>query len=380
MSYAESCRSQPAADYESSFCMYVEILLSFNGIRVDDQLDSISPENLLLLLKKRMKSIKDVPAEMQVELSLLWRTLVIMRYSVGIPGVLQSFYKGLLSTITEVDSLALSNFNNCRTSHDDSGSKASNNLKVDSSTVFGPVRSNRHLSSVTRMSSTQAIFPVPELAYLKEGSEFDGDDENDPLGVVQKLFNSSESFASTLPDSERGAMYSVCVALAVKSGRLSLLLQAAFLLISADNSTKQDDNLQPRCDVSSLAIVRDIVQYLSLGEESRDLSIIAALKAARSQQISPYSFFPYSSPILRDRCTSALQFDRRHEALGGSLQYIQNNRSNQTQIVSCNQTRGSGQSTNRVTLSFGKADHGKLGLGDSQVLTLHSMFYLLINM
>ena len=378
MSYAECNRSLPAADYDSSFCMYVEVLLSLNRPKSVDQLDSISPEDTLLLLKKRMKSLKDVPAEMQVELSLLWRTMVIMRYSVGIPGVLQSFYKGLLSTVAEVDSLALSNFNNGRTIHNDRGSIASNNLNVESSNVFGPARSNHHLSSITRMPTAQAIFSVPELAYLKEGSEFDGDDENDPLGVVQKLFNSSESFASTLPGSDRGAMYSVCLALAVKSGRLSLLLQAALLLISVENTTKQDDDSHPRCDLSNLVVIRDIVQYLSLGEESRGLSIIAALKAARSQQILPYSFPPYSSPFLRDKSTRILQLEHGYQIFGDITQQNQNSRSDETHSVCFNGNRSLGRSVNRVTLSFGKADHGKLGLGDSQVQIVRSMLSMLI--
>lgn len=368
MSSTESTRFQSVSDYDTSFCMYAGMLQSLNSSTIGAQSDSISPENLLLLMKNRTKSIRYIPAELQIELSLLWRTLGILRYSVGTHGVMQSFYEGLLGTITEVDSLALSNFNNSSASHEDSGCKPEGGLKSGYSMKFQPTCSSVRLSSASGRPSPQIILPVPELAYLKEGSEFDGDDENDPLGVVQKLFDSSVNFASGLPYSVRGAMYSVCVALAVKSGRLSLLLKAVSLLISEEGSAKKVDFLYSSCNALSSEIITDIVQYLSSGLESKNLSISTALKVVRLHQISSYSVLPSSVPLIRDKSDNISTLYRGCKDYSDVLQFHQNRRSVQNQSSNYNQNEG--QSTSRVTLSFGKADHGKLGLGDSQVQIL----------
>ena len=82
------------------------------------------------------------------------------------------------------------------------------------------------------------ILHLPELLYLGNTKEEGGGDpsvidvKHDPLGVVQKLLDSAESCTFSTAPEERGPLLSTCLALAVKSGRLSLLAQVASVLFS----------------------------------------------------------------------------------------------------------------------------------------------------
>lgn len=62
------------------------------------------------------------------------------------------------------------------------------------------------------------------------------DPMHDPLGLVQKLMDSAESCLLSSPPPERGPLLSACLALAVKSGRVSLLCQAAALFLAAEGA------------------------------------------------------------------------------------------------------------------------------------------------
>ena len=81
------------------------------------------------------------------------------------------------------------------------------------------------------------ILHLPELQYLGSAQEDGGDPsvidvKHDPLGVVQKLLDSAESCTFSTTPEERGPLLSTCLALAIKSGRLSLLAQVASVLLS----------------------------------------------------------------------------------------------------------------------------------------------------
>jgi hypothetical protein len=353
MTHIRSGRNLSTFDNESGSRMYYEISRSVND-RITCQSNSITPDNLFKLRRKKAKSSKSVPAELLTELALLWRTIGILRYSVGVPGVLTSFYADLLTKIVDVEPLSLSNFSNDNIDQDyvtqqhghDGGAISIGLTNADS---LG------YTSTTAIKPSKEVIFAVPELEYLQENSGFEGDEINDPLGVVQKLFNSSESFASSVPIAEKGAMHSVCLALAVKSGRLSLLLQSA-LMLALKNSENDSDS---ESSFSNLQILRDIVEYLSAGYSMKsELSAI-------SSNISPKSH-PSSSSLNRLNTGTDVPEIFPGRFLGNSHESMRSQE--------C-----SGE-TSTITLSFGKADHGKLGLGASQVtlsLTLLKLNLLL---
>lgn len=327
--------SHTTFDDDSGARMYNELLRNVNDRTISYHSIASTPENLFKLSKKRIRSSKGVPAELQIELALLWRTISILRYSVGIPGVLTSFYMDLQRTIVDVEPLSLSNFIDDN-SDQDNGSQQKGH---DSSLSMGLDNANSvgRLSESAIEPSRGVIFDVPELEYLKENNEFEGDEVNDPLGIVQKLFYTSESFASSIPIADRGAMHSVCLALAVKSGRLSLLLQSALLLVSKNT---ENDSTPESSSQSNLQILSDIVEYLIAG---------LSMKAAMAN--IPNNIFPQSSYSTSNQLNIG---DNKPE----NLSEIRNETLRSFDV--CEQT-------STLTLSFGKADHGKLGLGISQV-------------
>ena len=321
-------------DNDSGSRMYNEIQRSLNDCTVSYQSTAITLDNFFKLFRKKTSLSKGVPAELQIELALLWRTIGIMRYSVGVPAVLTSFYVDLLRTIVDFEPLSLSNFSDDKSDQDNGNQRNGH----DDSISVGLVNANSlgHVSTVAVEPSRGVIFAVPELEYLQENSEFEGDEINDPLGIVQKLFNSSESFASSVPIVEKGAMHSVCLALAVKSGRLSLLLQSALLLVSINI---ENDTVSESC-LSNLQILNDIVEYLAAGYSMRaELANI------------PNNDGPETSIFFSNRSNMGADEPER-------LLRFRNNTIRSYGI--CDQT-------SKITLSFGKADHGKLGLGISQV-------------
>lgn len=332
MPLIQYCSERSTLDYKIGSIMYAGVLRSVHDSAEMLQSNSISADVLLLLLRKKTRSSKGIQPELQMELALLWRTLGILRYSVGIPGVLQSFYEDLLNTIMNVDSLSLSIFSSLSDSIN-SNQYSQNDGKIQSTLDKSALLSAGQSNSTSKKLNPDFLFPVPELAYLKDDSEFEGDVINDPVGIVQKLFNSAESFATTVPTAQRSAMHSVCLALAVKSGRLSLLLQTAHLLMSGESV----ENIESEDAVLNLQILQDISDYLEDGKKNK-LRIVTAAEKAKFQSHHPY--LNKSKKAWR-LLTKYMKKDR--------LSNLDNDESK------------------RITLSFGKADHGKLGFGDSQV-------------
>jgi hypothetical protein len=225
---------------------------------------------------------------------------------------------------------------------------------------------NLPLDSKLDESCSNVIFPVAELAYLKGNDDVDGDNKNDPLSIVQKLFNSSEGFAAALPPSESSAMHSVCLALGVKSGRLSLLLRAAAMITSANTS-------HMRSSLKDIEILNDIAEYLSIETANKEDMIQAAFK--RSFQESPaYSSTSPTPSSSSSYSSSPFSTNNQSERVLNSSEYSLGIQSNDVlHHIAYNSVN---TPCNRVTLSFGKADHGKLGLGDSQVNSTHCCQFL----
>jgi hypothetical protein len=277
-----------------------------------------------------------------MELALLWQTLGILK-SIGNPRVLESFYEDLLCSINEIDPLSLTDFTDNGKSSFDTCNILEGKAGIQSLLLDQP------LNAVRDTSVSQQTTSVAE----NSDSEVDKGDESEE--VVQKLFNSAESLAFTLHPSDRCLMYSVCLALAVKSGRLSLLLQSAGLLFSND---KKEDSITA-FKQSYLKILIEIVDFISMRNRKDEQMKIAIYKTGLLQLSHKENLSQSMSIRLQD---SGIKES------SDELDFISHRLSHSHQPPS-----------NRVTLSFGKADHGKLGLGDSQVLYImrHNVVILL---
>eukprot|EP01036_Dinobryon_divergens_P046821 gene46821-62646_t len=95
---------------------------------------------------------------------------------------------------------------------------------------------------------------IPELAYLGVSSNFDDDyiSGHDPLGVVEKLFDFGSDLFPVVPSRDRGIPLNLCLALAVKTGKMSLLLRCAIMLM-ADGGDNRDVDI---------GLLTDIVSYV----------------------------------------------------------------------------------------------------------------------
>ena len=286
--------------------------LTASTVGAEDNASSTS--DLLELLQRRRSSMsvlrEPIPATMQLELALLWRTMDILRFSVGIPGAMQSFYKELSRTISTVRPLSLSKFS-CAY-EDQQPTVTSSGSKIQQSLVS----IEPETTSIGGCSNEDGLFLVPELAYLKPGSTFEKDEVNDPLGLVQKLSDAAERIAMTVPLAERGVFYSFYLAMAVKSGRLSLLLRGACLL-SMEGSPAHpmefyDSNGFKDVDISLLKDIVEHVRHHATSNSKRQKDVVKTANA-----------FTTTAPSQGEKPA--------------------------------------------IVLSFGKADHGKLGLGDTQV-------------
>jgi alpha-tubulin suppressor-like RCC1 family protein len=133
---------------------------------------------------------------------------------------------------------------------------------------------------------------------------------NDPLGIVDKILEFAENFSMSLPSCDRGTVLSLCLALGVKSGRLSILLQTIWSLVS-------DEEMLVDIDID---LIKDITNSLKIKAE---LEIKNNAQTISSNE---------SNESIKDN--SLGNFNIKKEGL---------------------------------VLSFGKADQGKLGHGDIQL-------------
>ena len=308
-----------------------------------------------------------IPTSLQKELALLWRTLSIMRFS-GLPSMMSLFFQELHDKVRVLSPLSLSAYwQICKEGEDadDDASKLcrnspTNNSVMDNLTNTSSSNQNRMVEnhvgipqtqtfdnraddnetdafplsstelrsnrddgikspSFTETKGEKGIMDLPELNYLDEtsggGDPSQLDGKHDPLGVVQKLLDAAESCALTVRPADRGELLSVCLALAVKSGRTSLLCQVATLLLLNEGAEIHD------IDATVMLEIQAHVRHLKKGRKKKRI-----LKDKESRPSSV--LFQSSAGTTQDTKS------QHHE---GTL------------------------------LSFGKSDHGKLGHGDTQL-------------
>ena len=209
-------------------------------------------------------------------------------------------------------------------------------LEDGADAVFGPIinhgaSSEAKASSIASKSTTSddnRVLDLPELLYLSNGTEDAGDPSmlnirHDPVGVVQKLLDSAESCAFASVPEERGPLLSVCLWLCIKSGRISLICQVASLLLSERGKEFRDMNIDP---------LQDILEYI---KTSLSLESMSEIDSKKKEQI-------YGLLVDNKNYTSRID-------------------QNILSVIHSKEVKGG------ILLSFGKADHGKLGHGDTQL-------------
>jgi alpha-tubulin suppressor-like RCC1 family protein len=269
----------------------------------------------------RDDTINSIDLDIQTQLAILLRSLKLVKevYE-DMPTMIKFFFNELLVTIKRLPPLSLSTYwedNKKHLSHSNSNnvaslktSSTSNESSVSDVSAYNDLRSCIGISSKDNTKKENYILPLPELAYLKDSFSSNNShlrdvelNEFDPLGIVMNVFEIAEQFAVSLPIEERGPPLSICLALAIKSGRISLILHTVHLILYNGNGNSVTD----KCDID-VELLNDVKVWLT--------NWAAVNKIQLSSKIN------------------------------GSYDTAVNN---------------------GILLSFGKADQGKLGHGDTQL-------------
>ena len=162
------------------------------------------------------------------------------------------------------------------------------------------------------------------------------DDQHDPLKIIQYLSNKakSEFSSNSLTGKERGILISFFLLLGVKSGRVTLLLDALVTLLSDDNE---------EIDISP-TLLRDLLEFIS----KRSLSKVGDISIPSLSSNSNVTKASSKAPNISDL------------ALGNSIKNVNQKRTD----LKYENIKAKAKHT---LLSFGKADHGKLGHGEAQI-------------
>lgn len=400
-----------------------------------------------LVNRQKQKEKNQIPPELQLQLALLWRTLRIVRESDS-HQLLQAFFEEFLDTVKRLPALSLSSGweksnsqreerRHLRSLQNQKGGWTNTQMGRKASTLQEQSKRSVDLVGVPRVSShkndnkvddkvydtniyedgsesdedmddkdqndsngnnsptNRNILPLPELSYLCSEVE----DASDPLGVINKLLDSIESFSASQPPSERGIALSLCLAIAIKSGRASLLLQTAVMLITEAESY-DDIDTQLLHDIHNMIrskVDSQMLQTSSLRSRLTTSSAAATVPTYNKFRLIPLPSFasvPSSQPNRFASPTSVTSILRRsplgsylwsqnvdlksiqNEAIFdysklSSTLLLNNNNSSQQQHYHHNY-HGSTSNTSSnlpagILMSFGKADQGKLGHGDSQL-------------
>lgn len=300
--------------------------------------ESISTITDFLKLKAK-PSKKHVPTNLQLQLALLWRTLRVLRYNDDMHTIVRSFFDDLLGKVKALPSLSLStswsssaNGGAGEPSCSSGGSKPTPDKRSSDSYIGIPDNASGY---------TQSIFlNAIELNYLHCNQDY-GDDDliHDPLGAVCKILESAEGFAMSVPAQEQGVPLSLCLALSVKSGRLPLLLHTISCLVFSDGDY---------CDID-IGLVRDVQDYVQkLISTSKSASV--SVDGFKSKSISQNSNIFYS----KNRCYLDM-----FSPTATRMKKL---------LLNAPSASSSGSSARGgIIVSFGKADQGKLGHGDTQI-------------
>ena len=310
--------------------------------------------NRLQLRRSRSHST-NIPNETQMELALLWRTLGILRYSMGAPAAIQLFYQDILSSLKLLPMLSLSSYNLSVITNESSN----NGTTSINFAGISPIHMNKSPKIEGESNNTNHL-----------DSSLETDQDNDPLGLVQKLFDSAENLAMTLLPSERNCVLSFCLLLAVKSGRLSLLIRTALMLSSYDDAVESTGLASS--DFIDISLFDDIINF----NESQSID-----KTPNTGKMTIVGDGVDDTVIDHERNENLLHLQSIYDKVledchifsRWGMRYKSSNLQNILNITSEYDERSVEKHMlpmNHLVFSFGKGDYGKLGFGDSQVYFL----------
>lgn len=264
---------------------------------------------------------KKLSKSLQFELALLWRTLDMIR-NIDEDAVV-AFYDSLVVSLRSVPALSLSSYwdkkHGTHTSIVGVVRARDEVAHVAKSLIVDPVDDSANgdvaVVGAGHSSSENGAFAVdiklPELEYLTEDGR--AHDEHDPLGLVRNLFYTAATHLARATSAKHiNTLLNSLLTIAIKSGRASLLLYICILIANAGGDAIE-------LDMNLLVELNDVIESKQDGEHS-------GKDEFTNEKLSSILFYS-STANVSDNC----------EKVGGIL------------------------------LSFGKADHGKLGHGDMQL-------------
>jgi hypothetical protein len=189
-----------------------------------------------------------VPADLQVELAMLWRTLSLIETIDGLSVV--DFYEKYTPLLKGMPQLSLSTY----------WEEISNLLAKDNAEITSTKKSLvgvRKIDAVLGSAESNrppdfTVMNLPELDYLKHDDRIDA--KHDPLNVVQNIYGAAAFIVYDASPYNRSILLSACMALAVKSGRASLMLHLIALLSQLSPGSNEEEiylsvDLDPLKDV-----------------------------------------------------------------------------------------------------------------------------------
>ena len=273
---------------------------------------------------------RSVPYNLQFELAMLWRTLSILQ-SIDESSVI-SFYEKLIPNLKVMPKLSLSNYWHEIDKNKDNQSLVG--LSIVSSSDEYVDSNNADLE--TKQRDNIPLMNINELNYLKHDEAID--EKHDPLQVIQKLYGTAVTCiekSSCIDD--RNILLSACLAMAIKSGRISLLLHVMMMIYSLDDIGIQIDTNS----------IKDICEYYSTIK-------VTNISTDKQAIISNLINITNDDPLLNQK--------NQKENLGEK--YIVNHISNKSYFMSeyvsyhHHPSVRKEDKSNGILLSFGKADHG----------------------
>lgn len=201
-----------------------------------------------------------VPVNLQFELALLWRTLSIIKNIDGLSVV--DFYEKFLPTVKAMPNLSLSTYweevSNLLVAH-----SASNPVQFKSIVGIPTLETvpAQDGSSETKKTDNH-LMRIPELDYLKHDDRIDH--KHDPLQVIQNIYGAAAAYAVDASPYNQSILFSACLAIAVKSGRASLLLHMASMISTLIANSSDPEAPYISIDLDPLNDVVDLLSHKTL--------------------------------------------------------------------------------------------------------------------
>lgn len=306
------------------------------------------------------------PLNVQFELAMLWRTLSVLK-SIDVPSVIL-FYQKLIPNLKIMPQLSLSAY-------------WGNNSLVDMHSGSGDIGlDGMREGKSSEVNIATSLLNIAELDYLRHEETIDSN--HDPLQVMQNLYSTAAMFIlHNLSSSTfgRDVLLSACLNMAVKSGRISLLLHFVLMVLSLHESYHEID-IDTDC-------IQDIVGFIQAMESNRQSYLKEEEEEEVKQPINTKSNnnknsklpFHKSSTALSStsppplRSSSASSPEALHDDIltvqEDPLSSIKSTSSSTTAAVDFvdhiharngrfSRANPGIMKSNGILLSFGKADHG----------------------